>query len=194
MPRRIVLIQGHPDSGREHLCHALGSSYAAAAQRCGHELREIRVAELDFGLLRRKDDYERGPLPPALLEAQQAIAWADHLLIIYPLWQGCMPALLKAFFEQVLRPGFAYRLPAAGQPGARLLHGRSARLVVTMGMPAPFYRWYFGAHGVKLLRRSILGLCGIGPVGVSLLGGVEAQDGRQRRWLERMQRLGTRAA
>lgn len=194
MPRRIVLIQGHPDATSQHLCHALGASYAAGARRSGHELREIRIAQLDFDLLRRKEDYERGALPPALQEAQRAIAWADHLLIVYPLWQGCMPALLKGFFEQVLRPGFAYRLPAGGEPGARLLQGKSARLVVTMGMPAPLYRWYFGAHGVRLLRRSILGLCGVGPVGVSLLGGVEGRDGRQGRWIERMQRLGERAA
>ena len=48
-----------------------------------------------------------------------------------------MPALLKGFLEQVARPGFAF---GPQQSGARFAHkgrtGRSARVVVTMGMPA----------------------------------------------------------
>ncbi|HET8696394.1 MAG TPA: NAD(P)H-dependent oxidoreductase [Gammaproteobacteria bacterium] len=43
-----------------------------------------------------------------MAEPQAFIAWADHLVMVYPLWLGEMPALLKGFFEQVLRPGFAF--------------------------------------------------------------------------------------
>lgn len=50
-----------------------------------------------------------------------------------------MPALLKAFFEQALRPGFAMSTSAKGG-WTKLLSGRSARVVVTMGMPAFVYR------------------------------------------------------
>ena len=42
-------------------------------------------------------------------KAQRAIASAEHIVIFFPLWLGTMPALLKAFLEQVLRPGFANR-------------------------------------------------------------------------------------
>ena len=71
-----------------------------------------------------------------------------------------MPALLKGFFEQALRPGFAMALTPKGM--AKLLSGRSARVVVTMGMPALIYRWYFGAHGLKSLAQN-LALVGIRP-------------------------------
>ena len=37
----------------------------------------------------------------------------EHLVIVFPLWLGDMPAVLKGFFEQVLRPGFA--IGEAGQ-------------------------------------------------------------------------------
>jgi putative NADPH-quinone reductase len=55
--------------------------------------------------------------------------------MIFPLWHGTMPALLKAFIEQVMRPGVALRYRERGFPQG-LLTGRSARLVVTVGMPA----------------------------------------------------------
>lgn len=75
-----------------------------------------------------------------------------------------MPALLKAFLEQVLRPDFEFGKGAQTRLPARLLKGKSARVVVTLGMPALVYRWYFGAHSLKSLQRNVLGLCGIRPV------------------------------
>jgi putative NADPH-quinone reductase len=84
-----------------------------------------------------------------------AIVSAQHLVIVFPLWHGTMPALLKAFLEQVMRPGVALEYRKHGFSRG-LLAGRSVRLVVTMGMPALIYRWYFRAHGVRGLERSIL--------------------------------------
>jgi putative NADPH-quinone reductase len=111
---------------------------------------------------------------------------------VYPLWLGTMPALLKAFFEQIFRPGFAFSL--GGKAWSRPLKGKSARIVVTMGMPALVYRWYFGAHGLKSLERSILGFCGIRPIRENLFGMIEAASpAKCDRWLEAMRRLGSAA-
>ncbi|MDO8278404.1 MAG: NAD(P)H-dependent oxidoreductase, partial [Burkholderiaceae bacterium] len=46
--KRIVLIQGHPDSTAPHLCHALADAYAAGAEEAGHSVRCIQVTALDF--------------------------------------------------------------------------------------------------------------------------------------------------
>ena len=87
---------------------------------------------------------------------KQTIGGAEHLVIGYPLWLSTRPGLLKAFLEQVFRPGFALAKADAGQMGQKLLTGKSARIVVTMGMPAWVYRWYFRAHSLKSLERNIL--------------------------------------
>jgi len=114
-------------------------------------------------------------------------------VIVYPLWLGTMPALLKGFLEQALRPGFAFD-PRSRSLWARPLKGRSARIVVTMGMPALVYRWYFGAHSLKSLERNILGFCGIRPIRESLFGMVDAAgEARRGRWLERLRAYGQRA-
>lgn len=186
---RIAIVDGHPDPDRARFVHALAESYAAGAIDAGHEVRRIDVAALDFPLLRSRAAWESEPPPTAIVEAQQALAWADHIVILYPLWLGDVPALLKGFLEQVLRPGFAIDPKGAGL-NSGLLRGKSARLVVTMGMPAIFYRFYFGAHSVKSLERNILKLVGISKVRHTLIGGVEGDAEARARSLDALFELG----
>lgn len=195
MSKRIVVIQGHPDPAARHLGHALADSYAQGAQAAGHAVRRTSVAELDFPLLRSQKAWEEGPAPLNLRQAQEDIRWAEHLVIFFPLWLGDIPALLKGFLEQVARPGFAFKYSdgrtAFGEKG---LKGRSARVVVTMGMPALVYRWYFRAHSVKSLERNILGFVGIAPVRetlIGMVGNLKREDGDK--WLKKLRLLGSRA-
>jgi putative NADPH-quinone reductase len=189
--KRIVIIQGHPDPAGKHFGHALAAAYGQGATAAGHELKHIAVAELDFPLLRTKEDWEDGEPLPTVRACQEAIAWADHLVIIYPLWLGTMPALLKSFFEQALRPGFAIDKRAPGKMWNKLLKGKSARVVVSMGMPAFLYRWYFRAHSLKSLERNILTFCGIGPVRTSIIGMVEGDNAAMHQgWLDKLRALG----
>lgn len=191
MTKRIAIIQGHPDAQGNHFGHALAEAYARGAAQAGHDVKTLTVASLDFPLLRRKEDWEDETPPEMIRQAQEMIGWADHLLIIYPLWLGSMPAILKAFLEQVFRPGFAISKSGTGKSWKKLLSGKSARIVVTMGMPAILYRWYFLAHSLKSLERNILGFCGIGPIRENLIGLVENQNGAKReKWLGRMRALG----
>ena len=66
-----------------------------ARPRPRHEISTLPVAERDFPLLRSKEDWDNGPAPAAIVSAQEAIRWAQHLLIVHPLWIGAAPALLK---------------------------------------------------------------------------------------------------
>ncbi len=183
--RRITLIDGHPDPDPGRFVHALADTYGAAALAAGHDVRRIKVAGLAFDLLESRTEWEEGPLSPAIAEAQEDIAWAEHLVIFYPLWLGDLPARLKGFFEQVMRPGFAFEPGAKGLPEKRL-KGRTAHIVVTMGMPALFYRVYFRAHSLRSLERNILGFVGIAPTERSIVGNVEGDAEHRTKWLETM--------
>lgn len=192
MTRRIVIIQGHPDPDECHLCHGLAAAYAEGAKRAGYAIAQFDLAKLEIPLLRSRAEFEQQPVPESLREVQQALLTADHVMLVFPLWLGTMPALVKAFLEQVMRPGTAFAYQEKGLP-KKLLAGRSARLVVTMGMPALAYRWWYGAHGLKGLKRSILGFVGIRPVRETLFGMVAtADEATRRRWLKRMHDLGCR--
>ena len=190
---RILVIQGHPDPAGGHLCHALAGAYADGARAAGHQADIVTPAMLAFPLLANAHVWEEGEVPPALAPVQRAIADAQHIVIFYPLWLGDMPACLKAFLEQVARPGFALEPKAKNPLRAGLLAGRSARVVVTMGMPALFYRWYFCAHSLKSLERNILNFVGIAPVRKTLVGGAGKMDATTvAAWCQRMQVLGAR--
>ncbi|MFL6675844.1 MAG: NAD(P)H-dependent oxidoreductase [Massilia sp.] len=194
MGKHILILQGHPDAGGRHLCHALARAYAEGAQAGGHTVETIEPARLDFPLLRSAAEWQEGALPPVLVPSQQAIARAAHIVLIYPLWLGDMPALVKAFLEQVARPGFAIATASANPLRAGLLGGRSARLVVSMGMPALVYRWFYRAHSVKSVQRNLLGFAGFAPVRATIVGGAGAMPPAQvDRWLARLHRLGTGA-
>ena len=189
MTRAIAIIDGHPDPSRERFCHALAGAYAEGAAAAGHHVERITLADMEIAFLRTAKDWADGAPAPQIRAAQEAIGRAGHVVLIYPLWLGAMPALLKAFLEQVFRPGFAIeREHDRLWPG--LLTGKSARVIVTMGMPAWFYRWFFRAHSLRSLERNILKLSGIGPVSETLIGGIEASAERRAQWLDAVRALG----
>lgn len=191
MPRRIAIIDGHPDPDQARFIHALAAAYEKGARSAGHEVCRISVADLQFPGLRSGEDFQKGEPPSAIVECQRVVKWADHLVILYPLWLGSMPALLKSFFEQLLRPGFAFKATTGRGLPRKLLKGKSARIIVTMGMPALFYKWYFRAHSLKSLERNILAFCGIHPVRSTLIGMVEGKKKKEREeLLEKIEALG----
>jgi putative NADPH-quinone reductase len=193
MTAKILILNGHPDAARKGLCHGLADAYAAGATEGGHTVRQVEIGALAFDFVRSQSEFEKGNAPPDIAAVQESIRWADHLVVIFPLWLGDMPALLKAFFEQALRPGFAFTYRPSGFPEMHL-KGRSARIVITMGMPAFVYRWYFRAHGLKNLRRNILGFVGYAPVRDTIVGGLgSAKPARIARWLDEMRELGRSA-
>lgn len=194
MTRRILVLNGHPDPKGAGLCRALADAYSDGATEAGHAVRRVDIAKLVFDPVRSQAEFEHGGVPADIAAVQESIRWADHLVVVFPLWLGDMPALLKAFFEQALRPGFAFSYRASGFPEMHL-KGRSARVIVTMGMPAFVYRWYFRAHGLKNLKRNILRFVGYSPVYDTIIGGLGSSDRpRIARRIEEIRRLGRVAA
>ncbi len=190
MPRRICIVHGHPDPKPGHFTGALCDAYEAAAREAGHQVSRIDIARIDVPVLRAPADFQAEP-PPQIKEAQALVTAAEHVVIVFPLWLGGMPAYCRAFFEQLSRASFALGVSGAGWPEGKL-KGRSARLVVTMGMPAPAYRLMFGAYGVRGFERSVLALAGFRPIRDTLFGMVEASPQGRTRMLTAMADLGRR--
>lgn len=193
MGKRILIVQGHPDPNRGHFGYALSTAYAEGARRSGHDVTEIDVASIEFPLLRTAADFFDGEPPAVIAECQQSVSGAQHVVFFYPLWLGDMPALLKAFLEQVFRPHFCGKKIKFG-PFSHMLRGKSARVVVTMGMPAWFYRLFYRSHSVRSFERNILGLVGFAPVRHTIVGSIEQGGSRRAACrLREMESLGARA-
>lgn len=90
MTRHIVIIQGHPDASKSHYGHALAEAYTKGAKQAGHEVKTITVAELDFPLIRRYEEFYDEAPPSVIQQCQDDIRWADHLVFIYHCgWPAC---------------------------------------------------------------------------------------------------------
>ena len=174
MGRHILVINGNPDPAPGRLTAAIAGAYGAAAAGAGHSVARLDIGALEFPILRSAADFLTWPRDQAIIAARDEIRRADHLVFVYPLWLGGPPALLKAFMEQVSRASFALQASDGGFPKGQL-KGKSARIIVTMGMPALVYRLIYRAHGVRGFNTSILGIAGVRPVTTSYFGAVQLE-------------------
>jgi NAD(P)H dehydrogenase (quinone) len=188
---KIAIIVGHSRTGT--FDEALGEAYVRGANSAGHRAQLFVTSKMQFDPILREGFARPQPLEPDLQAAHDAILGADHLVIIFPLWLGMLPAILKGFIERVLQPDFIE--PARQGKMVKILSGKSARIVVTMGMPGLVYRWWYGAHALKSLDRNILRFAGVAPVHSTVYGDIEGvgREGRER-WLREVEDMGRRAA
>lgn len=190
---RILVIDGHPDASRDRLCHALADAYVTGARSSGLEIRLITVSELEFALLRTAKEFDQPPEDTGILRAREDLLWCNHIVLVFPLWLGGAPSLLRGFFEQVARGSFVAE--TSGKGIRQKLKGRSARLIVTMGMPALAYSLIFHEHGVRNVMQGILGFGGVTPIRRTLLGAVETGDTKRKQArIEAVRRLGAAGA
>jgi putative NADPH-quinone reductase len=99
---KVLIVVGHPR--RQSLCQALASAYGSGARRAGAKVRELRLAELSFDPNLRSFDPVRQAVEDDIAHARAMLAWAEHVVFVYPTWWGTMPAVLKGFLDRVLAP------------------------------------------------------------------------------------------
>lgn len=191
--KNILIIQGHPDPSEERFCDAIARAYQDGANAAGHVSTVIRLATLDIPVLRTFEEfYEQSP-PDEMSEHIEALKRCDHLVVIYPLWLGGMPSFTRGFFEQLFRPGVAIDTPEGKFP-RKLMSGKSARQILTMGMPSMFYRVFYGALSARAFSKSVLRFAGFKPVRRSYFGGLGAcSDAKRASYLQAVTNWGSRA-
>ena len=187
MPSHIVIIQGHPDPAGGTLCHALADAYAEGAHEGGHQVSRIEIAGLDFPFLRSLADSE---LPEVLAAPKPALLAANHIVVVFPYWIRFMPVPLKAFFQQITRPSIPFKYEK--EPPPKLFEGRSARIVVALGVPVRTF--LFGSPDDIRHLRCDMSLVGIAPIYVSRFGMFRMFGmADTRKWLGQMRELGANA-
>jgi len=186
---RIVVVIGTPL--QHSYCEAIGRAYQRGAESAGHEVRLFVLGDMNFDAILRGGYRHEQPLEPDLIAAREAFGAADHIVLIFPLWCGDMPAIMKGFIERLLQPDLLRIHNRGGRESWKLFKNKSARIIMTMGMPGWFYRWYFGAHALKLIKRNILHFIGIKPVRSTIFGMIEAAgDDKRKEWLRAVEAMG----
>ncbi len=191
MPHKILILNGNPKA--QSFCGALAE---AAAEGAGTgEARLVALSAMAFDPDLRAGYDQPQPLEPDLEAFWQDLQWCDHLIVVHPLWWGSAPAKLKGLFDRALLPRQAFRFEPDQTAPKGLLAGRSADLVLTSDTPGWFFRLFYRAAWVSILRRQILGTCGIRLREVHHLSPIRSTDAAARdAMLTRIRALGAKRA
>ena len=185
----ILIINGHPDTDR--YCSSVAEAYSKGARKSRAKVRRLDLATMSFDPILHKGYDEIQPLEPDLEKAQEDIKWAEHIVIIFPVWWATVPAILKGFIDRTILPGWAYKFTGI-MSWEKYLKGRTARIIATAGAPGWYYRFVVGMPGVKMLKDT-LKFVGIKPARATILGSLNIKV-PPKRYLQKIERLGRRFA
>lgn len=189
MHKKILIINGHPD--KESFCSILAEQYKKGADLTSSDCKLVNLIDLNFDLNLHFGYRKRTELEADLLQIQQDILDADHLVIVYPTWWGTYPALLKGFIDRVFLPKFAFKYRDNSLLWDKLLKGKSARLIVTMDTPKWYYSLIYKNPGHNSMKKGILEFCGIKPVRITSFGPIKSSDEKKRQyWIKKIEELG----
>jgi NAD(P)H dehydrogenase (quinone) len=187
--KKILLILGHPDP--ESYNQALFQAYLKGAKEGAHEVKTIEITALNFQPNLAYGYRKRTELEPDLLEAQAKIAWADHLVWVYPVWWGSVPALMKGFIDRVFLPGFAFQKRENSLMVDPLFKNKTARIICTMDQPNWYYRLVYRQPSHQMMKRTVLEFCGIKPVKITAIGPIRlSKEAYRIGFLQKIEALG----
>lgn len=150
----VLWVFAHPDS--RSLNGALRDTARRALNDGGHALRESDLYAMEWNPVVGPDDFGHDPaerlrvpaatkrarsagtMAPDIVAEQEKLAWADTVVVQFPLWWYGLPAILKGWFDRVFTMGFAFGIqdPGTGRTlryGEGPLAGRRALAVTTVG-------------------------------------------------------------
>jgi NAD(P)H dehydrogenase (quinone) len=150
---KILWVSAHPEP--KSLNAALRGDALAALREAGHEARTSDlyamrwnpvVTAADFGHdphrrlrvgARSGQALTEGTLAPDIRAEQRKLAWADTVIVQFPLWWYGMPAILKGWFDRVFVEGYGYGVRrtdgSTRRYGDGTLAGKRAMTVVSFG-------------------------------------------------------------
>jgi NAD(P)H dehydrogenase (quinone) len=189
--KKVLIINGHPNKNSFNT--ALVEAYKNGASKQNAEIKVITLSELTFNPNLEFGYQKRTDLEPDLLDAQEKIKWADHLVWVHPVWWGSLPALLKGFIDRVFLPGFAFKYRENSVWWDKLLTGKSAHIITTLDQPGWYYALIYGKPSINQLKKSTLQFCGIKPVAVTYVGIIKDSSDKQRAdWLSKIEKIGSK--
>ncbi|MDQ2878238.1 MAG: NAD(P)H-dependent oxidoreductase [Pseudomonadota bacterium] len=132
----LVIANPAPDS----FDHAIVATYAAEAARSGQDTVVRDLYAMGFDPILKADER---PLHGARVHAPdvdhelELVGAADIIVLVYPIWFGLPPAMLKGYVDRVLGAGYSFRdvHDRTGQPA---LQGKPLLSFSTSGTSQPW--------------------------------------------------------
>ncbi|MEK7613941.1 MAG: NAD(P)H-dependent oxidoreductase [Patescibacteria group bacterium] len=186
--KNIFILIGHPDP-EPTFTSALANSYGEGAREGGHQVRIQHLGKMQFDPILHRGYKTIQALEPDLIQFQENITWANHVVILYPNWWYSIPALLKGLFDRVWLPGFAFQFFKNGLGWHQKMRGKTARIFIC-SLAHPLLSYLLFGDFTNELSRGILGFSGF-TTKINIFSSSEkASVKTHKRWLHFVRKLG----
>ena len=193
---KTLIVFSHPYGGS--YCRAIMDAVVKGLKDSGQKFRIIDLDQDEFDpVMRAKDllafssagrvgEEALEAVDDQVLEYKKDLEWADHLVMIFPIWWMTMPAMMKGFVDKAIFPAVAYKMQN-GKLVSRL-PVRKVTIVTTMNTPADVYRDRFNNAIEGSLVNGTFRQIGIEDIQWISLNGVKQATNEQRvKWLQDIQ-------
>ncbi|KZZ46397.1 MAG: NAD(P)H-dependent oxidoreductase [Saccharospirillaceae bacterium] len=156
--KRVLVINANPKT--DSLTKSLANQYTDSVNS-QYEVKVIHIGDLDFTPDLKEGYQTIQQLEPDLVNTQALISWAEHIVILSPVWWGTVPAKFKGLIDRTFLPGFAFKYEEGKAIPKKLLKGKTAEMIVTLDTPVFWYKYIQGNVIYKHLKRTVLDFSGI---------------------------------
>lgn len=101
-PLKHAIIVSHPSEASFTL--AIAQRYAETVRGHGHEVILRDLYRLSFDPVLQELELEGNPTPDIVAE-WKSLGEVDVFVLVYPIWFGAPPAMLKGYIDRVFGPG-----------------------------------------------------------------------------------------
>jgi len=169
--KNTLLIVGHPDAKSYNFALADAYEKGVGAGAAAGAIRRLNIRDLDFNPNLQFGYRKRTELEPDLIAAWEDIQWADHLVWVYPVWWGSVPAIMKGFIDRLFLPGFAFKKHEGSMTKwDKLLSGKTARIIQTLDQPGWYYRLIYARPSYHAMKKLTMGFTGVRKVKATTIG------------------------
>jgi putative NADPH-quinone reductase len=188
---KALIIYAHPWDGSYN--HALLKAVERGLEQGGIQFETLDLNKVGFNPVLSQQDlamYSKGGASDSRVgEYQAKIRQVDYLFVIFPVWWGAMPAILKGFFDKVLLKGWAYESSSMGMLKPLIHNIRQAVVISTMNAPSIYYNVFMGQQIKHGLINGMLKTCGLNRVKWFELARVaHVSQARREKWLAQVER------
>ena len=158
--KKIFIVYGHYNE--KSFNAAIRDRFIEIVEKNGHKVDVVDLYKEKF------DPVFSGEEPDeTVLDHRNRIEKSDAIVLIAPIWNFRMPAIVEGWIDKVLAPPWAFKFKRLfGNYGYPLgnLKGKKAVVFCTYGSPQFAVRTFFLNMPTKRLRRGVFNICGITDV------------------------------
>ena len=179
--KKVFLVYSHYNE--KSFNAAIRDVFVKTAKEYGNEVDCVDLYKEKFNPV-----YAGEKPDEVVIDHQKRIEKSDTIVLVAPIWNFRMPAIVEGWIDKVLAPPWAFKFKKLfGNYGYPIgnLKGKKAIVFCTYGSPQFAIRTFFLNMPTKRLRRGVFNICGINDVTYKRYFAVPfVSDSKRKKFLE----------